>query len=314
MRFPGALFLLTIPALLISDMPRRNAALSAAPTSRTLSRGAAADAAGRVECSALASSLLGREVRFCALLPASYDAHPARRFPVLYWLHGLGQDEQALVDSGGWTLVTDLRQHGELGDFILLTPDAGQSFYLNSRDGRNRYEDFFIREFVPAMERRFRIEGGRATRGISGVSMGGFGALHFGLKYPQLFGSVSAHSAALMQEPPAALTSGARLGFLEDVFGWPIDRAYWERHSVFALARQMPKGGEWKIYFDCGNEDDYAFDEGNRALDRLLTARGIPHEFHLYPGRHGWGYFAKHMPASLEFHWRIFAAAPGEKK
>ena len=264
---------------------------------------------GREECGALSSKILARSVRFCALLPAAYDAQPERRFPVLYWLHGLGQDEQSFAGSGGWTLVEDLRRQGRLGDFIILTPDAGTSFYLNSRDAHNRYEDFFLQEFLPAMERRFRIEAGRATRGVSGVSMGGFGALHFGLKHPELFESVSAHSAALMEEPPEAMTSGARLGFLEDVFGWPVDRAFWERNSVFTAARHAPVNENWKIYFDCGSEDDYGFDEGNRALDRLLKSRGIHHEFHLYPGGHGWGYFAKHLPASLQFHWKAFEAA-----
>ena len=109
-----------------------------------------------------------------------------------------------------------------------------------------------------------------------------------------------------MEEPPAAMTSGARMGFLEDVFGWPVDRAFWERNSVFTAARHAPANANWKIYFDCGSEDDFGFDEGNQALDRLLTSRGIRHEFHLYPGGHGWGYFAKHLPASLEFHWKAF--------
>jgi S-formylglutathione hydrolase FrmB len=270
------------------------------------SAGVVPQGAGRVECSSVASKILGRSVRFCALLPAAYDAQPARRFPALYWLHGLGQDEQSFVGAGGSTLLEDLRSRGALGDFILITPNGGRSFYLNSRDGRNRYEDFFIREFLPAMERRYRIEAARATRGISGVSMGGFGALHFGLKYPELFGSVSAHSAAVMKEPPAAMTTGARVGFFEEVFGSPVDRAFWDRESVFTLARRAPPTEKWRIYFDCGSEDDFGFDEGNRALDRALTARSIPHEFHLYPGGHGWNYFAKHLPASLEFHWRVF--------
>jgi len=265
--------------------------------------------AGREECGTLSSKILARSVPFCALLPAAYDAHPERRFPVLYWLHGLGQDEQSFAGSGGWTLVEDMRRQGRLGDFIILTPYAGTSFYLNSRDGHNRYEDFFLQEFLPAMERRFRIEAARATRGVSGVSMGGFGSLHFGLKHSELFGSVSAHSAALMEEPPEAMTSGARLGFLEDVFGWPVDRAFWERNSVFTVARHAPANENWKIYFDCGTEDDYGFDEGNRQLDRLLKLRGIRHEFHLYPGGHGWGYFARHLPASLVFHWKAFEAA-----
>jgi S-formylglutathione hydrolase FrmB len=269
--------------------------------------------AGRVECGAIQSRVLGHAVRFCALLPPAYDAEPRQRFPVLYWLHGLGQDEQALVNSGGWTLIDELRHRGEIGNFVIVTPEGGRSFYLNSRDGHTRYEDFFIREFVPQMERRFRVVAGRATRGISGVSMGGFGALHFALKYPQLFGSVSAHSAAVMEEPPEVFNSGARLGFLEEVFGHPVDRLFWERNSVFAAARRAPPGN-WKLYFDCGNADDYGFDQGNQALDHLLTTRGIHHEFHLYPGGHGWSYFAKHLPASLEFHSRAFAAAQGTRK
>jgi S-formylglutathione hydrolase FrmB len=102
------------------------------------------------------------------------------------------------------------------------------------------------------------------------------------------------------------MTSGARLGFFEEVFGRPVDRAFWDRESLFTLARRVSPGTKWKIYFDCGSEDDFGFDEGNRALDRALTARGIAHEFHLYPGGHGWQYFAKHLPASLEFHWTVF--------
>jgi S-formylglutathione hydrolase FrmB len=244
------LLLLLVPGLSLSGLAPEQGDSPQAPT-----------ASGRVECSSLASKILACNVRFCALLPAAYDAQPARRFPVLYWLHGLGQDEQSFVGAGGSTLLEGLRGRDALGDFILITPNGGRSFYLNSRDGRNRYEDFFIREFLPAMERRYRIEAARATRGISGVSMGGFGALHFGLKYPELFGSVSAHSAAVMKEPPAAMTTGARVGFFEEVFGSPVDRAFWDRESVFTLARHASPAEKWRIYFDCGSEDDFGFDE-----------------------------------------------------
>jgi S-formylglutathione hydrolase FrmB len=263
---------------------------------------------GRVECSSVPSKILGRSVRFCALLPPAYDAQPARRFPVLYWLHGLGQNEQAFVNNGGPALLENMRS--PLGDFILVTPDGGRTFYLNSHDGRVRYEDFFIREFLPAIESRYRINTGPTGggRGVSGVSMGGFGALHFGLKYPETFGSASAHSAAVMQEPPAAMSNGAG-GFLQSVFGQPVDRAFWDRQSLFTLARRAAPADNWKIYFDCGSEDDFGFEEGNQALDRALTTRGIRHEFHLYPGTHGWDYFARHLPASLEFHAKAFMAA-----
>ena len=302
-----AIFLLLSTASPRAAEPPRAATQTSGQAERA--RTPASTTGARVECGSLPSRILGRKVRFCAVLPPTYDSQPARRFPILYWLHGLGQDEQSFVNSGGLALLEDMRREHRLGDFILITPDAGRSFYLNSRDGHNRYEDFFIREFVPGMERRFRIEATRATRGISGVSMGGFGALHYGLKYPELFEAVSAHSAALMEKPPAAFTSGARLGFLEDVFGYPIDTAFWQRNSVFTDARHAPLHEHWRIYFDCGDRDDYGFDEGNRALDRLLTSRGIPHEFHLYPGGHGWSYFARHMPASLAFEWKAFESA-----
>jgi S-formylglutathione hydrolase FrmB len=275
-------------------------------------RAPAPASAGRVECSSVASKILARSVRFCALLPPAYDAQPARRFPVLYWLHGLGQNEQSFVEAGGPAMVDDLRSRGAVGDFVLITPDGARTFYLNSHDGKVRYEDFFIKEFLPAMERRYRINAGTAGRGrgVSGVSMGGFGALHFGLKYPATFGAFSAHSAAVMEEPPAGMTNGVRIGFLEEVFGRPVDRAFWNSQSLFTLARRASPAENWKIYFDCGSEDDFGFEDGNQALDRALTKRGIPHEFHLYPGNHGWSYFARHIPASLEFHWKAFAAKP----
>lgn len=266
-----------------------------------------ARAAGRVECSVVQSAILQRSVRYCALLPASYDQEKTRRYPVLYFLHGLGQNEQALIESGGWALVEDLRNRGAIGDFLIVTPDAGSTFYVNSRDGRRRYEDFFIHEFIPATERRYRARATPAGRAISGVSMGGYGALRFAFKYQQMFHAVSAHSAALIEKPPATLRRGnVRLGFLEEAFGSPPDPAYWERNSPFTLARAAASLRRLKIYFDCGTEDDFGFDEGNRSFDKLLESRGVRHEFHLYPGGHGWSYTAKHISASLEFHSRAF--------
>jgi S-formylglutathione hydrolase FrmB len=275
----------------------------------------AASGAGRVECSTVRSAILHHAVRYCALLPPSYDTQKTRRYPVLYFLHGLGQNEQALVESGGWALVDDLRKRGEIGEFLIVTPDAGNSFYINSRDGKWRYEDFFIREFIPAIDQRYRVHATPAARAISGVSMGGYGALRFAFKYPQLFHAVSAHSAALIEKPPATLrSSNVRLGFLEEAFGSPPDPVYWERSSPFTLARASTALGELKIYFDCGTEDDFGFDAGNRTFSKLLDARGVRHEFHLYPGGHGWTYTAKHISASLEFHSRAFGMGSENSK
>lgn len=270
-------------------------------------------AAGRVECRVIHSRILGRAVRYCVLLPPSYDGATARRFPVLYHLHSLGENEQTLVDTGAWDLVERLQSEGRIGEFLIVTPDGGRSFYINSRNGRNRYEDFFIREFIPAIDRSYRTRPARASRAISGISMGGYGALRLALLYPQLFISVSAHSAVLTKQPPAilAVATGGGVGILGDVFGSPIDAAFWLRNSPFTLARRSRGLAGLKIYFDCGQQDHYGFDAGAEAFHELLRSRGIAHEFHLYPGGHDWQYFAAHFDESLLFHSRAFGLAAG---
>jgi S-formylglutathione hydrolase FrmB len=274
-------------------------------------------AAGRAECRSVQSRILARKVAYCVLLPPSYDADKARRYSILYFLHGLGENEQVLPDSGAWNLIQDLWDEKRIGEFIIATPDAGRSFYINSRDGRVRYEDFFIREFLPFVESHYRIRADRTRRGISGVSMGGYGSLRFGFRYPQLFGSVSAHSAALIAKLPHAQLEGPfsqRLAFaLGGAFGTPFDPAFWDGNSPFTLVRNGPRPTGVTIYFDCGTEDRYGFNVGAQAFHDLLISRGIPHEFHLYPGEHDEAYVAQHLPASLAFHSAAFGLAPGAK-
>ena len=269
-----------------------------------------ARAAGRAECRSAPSTILGRKVAYCVLLPPSYDAEKTRRYPVLYFLHGLGENEQVLPNSGAWNLIQDLWEERHIGEFLIVTPDADRSFYINSRDGHVRYEDFFIREFLPLIESRYRIRADRDRRGVSGVSMGGYGSLRFGFRYSPLFGSVSAHSAALISKLPRAQlgTPGehALSIALGGAFGTPFDPAFWEHNSPFTLARSTPRPVGMKIYFDCGTEDEYGFNVGAQAFHDLLVARGIEHEFHLYPGGHDEAYVAQHLPASLAFHSHAF--------
>jgi S-formylglutathione hydrolase FrmB len=262
-----------------------------------------------VECNALPSKILSRSVPYCVVLPPSFDADKSRHFPILYFLHGLGDNEQFLIHSGLWNLVEDLRDRGELKNFLIATPAGGTGFYINARDGKNRYEDFLLQEFFPFIERRFRVVPGRANRAISGVSMGGYGALHLAFAHPQLFSAVSAHSPALIEKLPSFLGGAAqkspRARVLGGTFGNPPDPVFWERNSPNSLAHTANLAS-LKIYIDCGSEDEYGFDTGSASLDKILTSRHIPHEFHLYPGHHDPAYFAEHIPASLAFHSRLF--------
>jgi S-formylglutathione hydrolase FrmB len=266
---------------------------------------AASAAAGRAECRQVNSKILGYAVPYCAFLPPSYDSDPSRKFPVVYFLHGLGENEQVLLESGGWQIIEDAWSQKTLGEFVIVAPAAGRTFYINSRDGKVRYEDFFIKEFLPAIEGNYRVRGEKRSRGVTGISMGGYGALRFAFKYPQLFAAVSAHSAALIERPPDIKITPQQQGAISRLagtaFGNPFDRAYWDRESPFTIVRDSPKPVGLKIYFDCGTEDGFGFNAGAQEFHDLLQTRGIPHEFHLYPGGHTWMYFATHFPDSLEF-------------
>ena len=265
-------------------------------------------AQGRAECSVIKSEILARPVRYCAYLPASFDKDNTRHYPVLYYLHGLGDNEQSLLNSGGWDLISELRSQGKIGEFVVLAPGAGHTFYINSEDGKVRYEDFFLKEFMPQMEKKYRVESTRATRGITGVSMGGYGALRLAFKYPEDFAAVSGQMPALITDLPSNLSSeapGSPGGLLGDVFGSPFNRAYFTRNNVFYFARNDSAASlkRMKIYFDVGNNDDYGFEQGAEQLDQILKSRGIQHEFHIYPGRHDAQFAIRYFPEVIEFQW-----------
>jgi S-formylglutathione hydrolase FrmB len=278
-----------------------------------------AQAQSRIECNALNSRILKYKVHYCVYLPASYDAGATKsapqRYPVLYFLHGLGDNEKTLFNSGGWTLLDDLRQQHKLGEFLIAAPEGRRSFYINSADGSVRYSDFFLQEFLPLIETKYRVSKGRNNRAISGISMGGYGALRFAFSHPEMFSAASAQSAAIITESPqeldAAGRSGAPLGkVLAEVFGNPIDVPHWKENSPFVLARKNAAGVKrLAIYFNCGQDDNYGFEKGAAALHDELRKESVKHEYHLYPGDHSLGYFLAHFTEVMEFHSRAFGLA-----
>jgi S-formylglutathione hydrolase FrmB len=270
-------------------------------------------AQGRAECSVIKSSILDRPVRYCAFLPDSFDHDKTRQYPVLYYFHGLGDNEQSLLNFGGWDVIGELRRQGKVGDFIVLAPSGGHTFYLNSANGKVKYEDFFIKEFIPQMEKKYRAEGTRATRGITGVSMGGYGALRLAFKYPDQFAAVSAQMPALIGDLPKDFTAGgpgSHGSLMGDVFGSPFSRAYFERNNVFYFARNDSAASlkRMKIYFNVGNNDDYGFEQGAQRLDQLLNSRGVPHEFHIYSGGHDPQFVVRHFGDVIEWQWKTIGA------
>ena len=135
----------------------------------------AQSASVRLDCNSISSTILGRAVAYCVALPPGYETGSAR-YPALYFLHGLFENEKSWSEHGGLQTWETLLSQGKIGEFIIVVPDAGKSFYVNSFDGRERYEDFFMQELIPAIDQKYRTLANRDARGISGVSMGGFGA------------------------------------------------------------------------------------------------------------------------------------------
>lgn len=274
-----------------------------------------AAAQSRIDCNALQSQILKETVRYCVMLPPDYDSNKTTRYPVLYFLHGLGENEQAMFKMGGWNLIQDLRRQHKIDDFLIVTPDAKTSFYVNSADGKVRYSDFFFREFMPSIEKSYRIKGDRRSRGVTGISMGGYGALRFAFSHPELFSMVSAESAALITASPAELNATMRSGsplssVLSAAFGDPIDVAHWRENDPLTLAQKNKAAlRSLAIYFNCGSEDQFEFEAGAKELHRELDSEGIKHEYHLYPGDHSASYFLAHLAEIMEFHSKNFSLA-----
>lgn len=278
-----------------------------------------ASAQGRIDCSSIQSKILERAVRYCAMLPSSYETEHNRKYPIVYFLHGLGQNEQALMLGGGWDLIEDMRQRHTIGDFLIVAVEGRGSFFINSADGKQRYGDFLLGEFVPQIESRFRVIRSRKTRGITGLSMGGYGALRFAFAHPELFGSVSAQSAALISKPPKQVDAdlqhaGPLANLLGGVFGNPINVAHWNQNNPFLLAKQHREElKNMAIYFNCGQDDEYGFAEGAIQLHQQLVTERVPHQFHLYPGGHTAEYFLSHLGETLQFHWHVFEGSTASR-
>jgi hypothetical protein len=173
------------------------------------------------------SAALGREVAYVVDLPPSYEAAAPRKYPVVYALHGLFEGSGFWERRGLAASLSELRARGGLPEFLVVAVDGGNSFFVNAKAGR--YEDLVTRDLVAHVEASFRVVPGRAGRGLLGISMGGYAALHIAFDQPALVAAVATHSAMLLETMPSA-EQGARRGQMaafHQVFGDPIDAALW---------------------------------------------------------------------------------------
>ena len=263
----------------------------------------------RVEYGSFPSAALGRELKFAIQFPPSYDKDPKRKFPVLYFLHGMNGNEGEFERRGVAAGINKLREGGTIGDMVIVAPGGKNSFYLNAKNGE-QYEDAIIKDLIPYVEKTHRVANNRDGRAIQGISMGGFGALVLAFKHPEMFSSVTAHCAAVFTEMPSVAGSDQRSQFrarmVGSLFGDPPDQAFYRANNPMDLASSnaaaIKKSG-LQIYFDVGEQDRYAFAQPNKEFDARLTKEGIPHKFNLFQGDHGWEYMLSVANHSYGFLW-----------
>ncbi len=242
-------------------------------------------------------------------LPAGYDSG-MKHYPVLYYLSGFGQDERSWEAMGIKKTLDDLIATKAVPPMIVVTPGSRDTGWTDWIDGRYDWEEFVAYDLVAFVDEKYRTLSASSMRAISGNSAGGQGALVIGFLHPEIFGTVSSHSAAVHPEDPDKLPAWAK--------GWdgwklrvgdPIDVRFWRSQNPLYLARTLDKEhliAQW-IYFDVGNKDHLGFAATNVELSEVLKSRGIPHSFFLREGGHGSKFVYENARYALEFHGRFFS-------
>lgn len=249
----------------------------------------------------LKSKILAMDRKYAIYLPPGYETSQ-RSYPVLYLLHGGGDDQTGWVQFGEVQHITDKAiAEGMATPMIIVMPDAntGKRGYSNNATGTWRYEDFFFQEFMPFIEKAYRIKADKHYRAVAGLSMGGDGTFTYALHHPELFSSACPLSAGTgpltMEDAKTRLTKETPGISDQDI------TAYYNRQSVLALVNNMPdslkKAVRW--YIDVG-DDDFLY-EGNSLVHIAMRKKDIPHEFRTRDGAHNWTYWRTALPAVLEF-------------
>lgn len=248
----------------------------------------------------MTSEILKGERKYAVYLPPDYETSE-RSYPVLYLLHGAGDDQTGWVQFGEVLRLTDNAiKDGTATPMVIIMPDAntGQRGYFN-QGADWRYEDFFFEELMPYVEKKFRIKGEKRYRAVAGLSMGGGGSFMYALHHPELFSSACPLSAYIgpltIEDLKERLNRGTTKYSDKEI------KEYFARHNALNLIESVPmediKSVRW--YIDCG-DDDFLY-EGNSLVHIAMTKKEIPHEYRVRDGRHSWTYWREALPTVLEF-------------
>lgn len=248
------------------------------------------------------SKILKGERKYAIYLPPDYETSQ-RSYPVLYLLHGAGDDQTGWVQFGEVLHIADQAiREGKATSMIIVMPDAntGQRGYFNDIKGEWRYEDFFFQEFMPYIEKTYRIKNDKHYRAVAGLSMGGGGTFVYALRHPELFSSACPLSASTGPLTIEATRENLKRRNITGYSEAEVE-AFFKSQSVLELISQVAddqkKAVRW--YIDCG-DDDFLF-EGNSLVHIAMRKKEIPHEFRIHDGAHNWRYWRNALPTVLAF-------------
>ena len=245
------------------------------------------------------SKILKMDRKYAVYLPPDYETSQ-RSYPVLYLLHGYTDNQTGWVQFGEIMHIADAAiKSGKATSMIIVMPDAdtGIPGYVNDAKGEWRYEDFFFQEFMPYIEKTYRIRPDKHYRAVAGLSMGGGGSFYFALHHPELFSSACPLSAAT---DAAILDSLTNFSYTKGITG-KAKEDYYKKYNVLDLIENMPDDqiNAVRWYIDCG-EDDFLI-EGNSLVHLAIHKKGLTHEYRMREGVHSWTYWRQSLPDVLEF-------------
>ena len=242
-------------------------------------------------------------VEYSIYLPPDYDSSN-KSYPVLYLLHGYSDDETGWIQFGEADLIADKGiANGDFPPCIIVMPDGKVTWYANSFNGKDLWEDMFIQEFIPFIEKEYRIRDKKEFRAIAGLSMGGNGALLLSMRHPELFSSCVAMSAGTFTQEEMLANEGYD-NYFKNIYG-PMEKGkvseYWKSYSPLHLLDSVDtkKLKSVRYYIDCG-DDDFLY-KGNSALHVKMRDLGIPHEYRVRNGGHEWSYWRTGLFDGLKF-------------
>jgi len=260
-----------------------------------------------IESQSFSSKIVPYPVKYSVYLPADYETSQ-RNYPVLYLLHGYSDDETGWIQFGEANTIADKGiAEGIFPATIIIIPDGKVTWYCNSADGKERWEDMFVKELIPFVEKAYRIRPKKEFRAIAGLSMGGYGALGLSMRNPDLFSSCVALSSGTFSDEEIAQQPEKQYNmYFKNIFGENLkgtDRVNdsWKANSPLHLIRTVPfeKLKSIRFYIDCG-DDDFLY-KGNSLLHVAMRDFNIPHEYRVRNGAHEWSYWRTGLYDGLKF-------------